>query len=216
MSKKGKELNNINSKSSFKLPDISLTNSFFQSLLEFEDKYPLNQTEKEKEKEEINDIKNEGYELLEPELEKKEKVNEDNNNEDFFGLSQKEKNVGEEDIDKNVEKNIDVDDLLDIGNSKEEEGKFEVDDFFFGEDDNKDDNKENEKNKENVICEKKEENKKKVINDNKNIKKDDDKGNSNFLPLTEDEINLMMDNYLEEEDNQDQKQKTNIINKNKN
>ena len=216
MSKKGQELNNVNSKSSFKLPEISLTNSFFQSLLEFEDKYPPNKTEKEKEKEkeEINDIKNEGYELLEPELEKKEDVNEDNNNEDFFGLAQKEKNDGEDNnIDKNVEKNIDVDDLLDIGNSKEEEGKFEVDDFFFGEDDNKDDNKENEKNKENINYEKY---KKKVINDNKNIKKDDDKGNSNFLPLTEDEINLMMDNYLEEEDNRDQKQKTNIINKNKN
>ena len=135
---------NINTnKNSFKLPDISLPDSFYQNLLEFEDKYSPNQNEKKEENQNINNEKEEGnYELLEPNIEteegnKKENLNEYYNKE-FFGLSEEKKDNNEErnkanNLEENTEKLLEFDDKNEKGNSQEE-GKFDINDFFFGED----------------------------------------------------------------------------------
>ena len=97
--KENNNINNINSQGSVKLPEMDLPPSYFQSLLEFEDKYIDEQKNKNvqiDQKENDNDIKpNEAFYPLEQDV--KEEQNKNNNenvdfyNEEFFGLDNKEK-----------------------------------------------------------------------------------------------------------------------------
>ena len=190
--------NNLNNKNSFKIPDTNLTNSFFQSLLEFEDKYTPNQDDNEKEKEEIN----ENDYLLEPDL-KNEKVKEDDYNEDYFGLSKKVENNADKNNENIKRNNFGIENGVDFGKSQEE-GKFDVDDFFFGEED-KDDNKadRNNKYKFKEIY--------KIKNDN-NINKEQEKEKIDSFLMTEDVMNLFKDDILENQKkqrNQDKNKKNN-------
>ena len=175
--------NNMNNKNSFKLPDIPLPDDFFQDLEDIEEKYTPNQ----KEKEENN------YDLLEPELEennnknKKENKNEEEYyNEEFFGLGNKEEKENKEEEDNCLKlENIDGKE------NSQGEGKFDINDFFFGDENDNKKSKEKEE-KINEINDKK-----KTNNENKENKK-----NTNSFLLTEDDINLFRDNFLEDEDNQ--------------
>ena len=194
--------NNMNTnKNSFKLPDISLPERFYQNLLEFEDKYSPNQNEKKEENQNINNEKEEGnYELLEPNIEteegnKKENLNEYYNKE-FFGLSEEKKDNNEErnkanNLEENTEKLLEFDDKNEKGNSQEE-GKFDINDFFFGEDND------NEKGKSEI--KKKIENEENKRNEVKKINKVEDKEITNSFLLTEEDINIFKDNFLEDEE----------------
>ena len=137
-----KENNNLNSQGSFKLPDIP--QSYFQSLLEFEDKYADEQKNQKKEKEEKendnvdNIIKPDEafYPLEQGTQEKQNNENIDYYNEEFFGLDNKEEkndiknsnNIKEINKEKNGVKNIDG------NNPEQKEGYLDVNDFFFSED----------------------------------------------------------------------------------
>ena len=199
MSKKvpndSKALNNINSKGSFKLPDISLPDSFFQNLLEIEDKYTPNQEKKEEE----------NYDLLEPDLDNNNKDNNNKNeneyyNEEFFGLEKKEEKNENEDL--KLEN-------IDGKENSQEEGKFDINDFFFG------DENDNKKNKEKEEVKTPIDNK---GNEMDNVKKtnNEKKENTNSFLLTEDDINLFRDNFLEDEDNQKINKNNNDIKINEN
>ena len=182
-------------KNSFKLPDISLPDSFYQNLLEFEDKYSPNQNEKKEENQNINNEKEEGnYELLEPNIETEEGNKKGNldeyYNKEFFGLSEEKKDNNEErnkanNLEENTEKLLEFDDKNEKGNSQEE-GKFDINDFFFGEDND------NEKGKNEI--KKKIENEENNRNEVKNINKVEDKEITNSFLLTEEDINIFKDN----------------------
>ena len=182
-------------KNSFKLPDISLPDSFYQNLLEFEDKYSPNQNEKKEENQNINNEKEEGnYELLEPNIETEEGNKKGNldeyYNKEFFGLSEEKKDNNEErnkanNLEENTEKLLEFDDKNEKGNSQEE-GKFDINDFFFGEDND------NEKGKNEI--KKKIENEENNRNEVKKINKVEDKEITNSFLLTEEDINIFKDN----------------------
>ena len=213
-----KENNNLNSQGSFKLPDIP--QSYFQSLLEFEDKYADEQKNQKEEKEEKendnvdNIIKPDEafYPLEQVTQEKQNNENIDYYNEEFFGLDNKEEkndiknsnNIKEINEEKNGVKNID-------GNNPEpKEGYLDVNDFFFSED--------NEEKHENELNKPKIENKKNIImnkvTDNKENK--DNKESTDSFLLTQEDINLFKDNFLQEEEKPITNNINNINNKDMN
>ena len=204
------ENNNINSQGSFKLPDMAVSQSYFQSLLEFEDKYIEDQKNKkeQKQKEEEINAKDAFYPLEQGEEEQNKNENIDCYNEEFFGLGKKEeKNVGNNcnNIkEKNEEKNG-------VKNSNEnnkdiDEGFLDVNDFFFGDD--------NEEKHENDTHKQKVENKE--IKENKKFDKvPDNKESIDSFPLTEEDINLFKNNYLQDEE-KSVKNNNNASNKNLN
>ena len=86
------DYNNVNSKGSIKLPEISLPDSFNENLEEFEDKYSSKQkNKKESGEENVEEIKPEDLGLELNENKEEEENIEEYYNEEFFGLSNKEK-----------------------------------------------------------------------------------------------------------------------------
>ena len=207
------DYNNVNSKGSIKLPEISLPDSFNENLEEFEDKYSSKQkNKKESDKENIEEIKPEDLGLELNENKEEEENIEEYYNEEFFGLSNKEKEKKDEKKDENINKNIE--NFLDlqednneqnVNKKQEEEGNLDIDDFFYGEDNE-------EKNENKLNREIKEHEKQRNIIDN-NVKKEEDIGKNGSFLLTDDDINLFKENFLEDEETPNNNKD---INKNKN
>ena len=204
--KENNNINNINSQGSVKLPEMDLPPSYFQSLLEFEDKYIDEQKNKNvqiDQKENDNDIKpNEAFYPLEQDV--KEEQNKNNNenvdfyNEEFFGLDNKEKKdevKNRNNIKEIKEEKIGVKNNNSENNQEKDEEYLDVNDFFFSEDN--EEKQDSQLNKQNI--ENKEEKDNNIINKEQIIKKENKESPDSFL-LTEEDINLFKDNFLQEEE----------------
>ena len=203
------DYNNVNSKGSIKLPEISLPDSFNENLEEFEDKYSSKQkNKKESDKENIEEIKPEDLGLELNEKKEEEENIEEYYNKEFFGLSNKEKEKKDENINKNIENFLDLQEdnnEQNVNEKQEEEGNLDIDDFFYGE--------ENEEKNENKLNReiKEHENQRNIIDNN--VKKEEDIGKNGSFLLTDDDINLFKENFLEDEETPNHNKD---INKNKN
>ena len=226
--------NNNSNFNSFKFPDMALPASFFDHLEEFEDKYNDNETKNdlkekniENKKDTLHPPSSQGGPLDEAQMEYY--------NDEFFGLNQNEENKNN---DKNIDNNKNIEDqkfdlLNDNGENnqqdpyeeqEQEQGNLDIDDFFdVNDEENKNDKNdkkvESNENKNDIIKEIEKDIDKENIDINKkdkNIKinNENNKNTGSFI-LTEDDINLFKDNFLDEDINNDKIQE-NKENENKN
>ena len=153
-----KEDNNSNYKNSFKLPDISLPDSFFDNLLEIEGKYDDKEKEKKEEKKEEKNIPVKSpppsSSIPRDKVGSMDEAQMDYYNEEFFGLEQKEEENNNEND--NINKNNDniqdqkfelLNENVEINDEKEEQGEddLRIEEFFDINDDKKNDNDKNKK-----------------------------------------------------------------------
>ena len=229
-----KEDNNSNYKNSFKLPDISLPDSFFDNLLEIEGKYD----DKEKEKKEEKNIPVKSpppsSSIPRDKVGSMDEAQMDYYNEEFFGLEQKEEENNNEND--NINKNNDniqdqkfelLNENVEINDEKEEQGEddLRIEEFFDINDDEKNDNDKNKEKEKEKDKEKDKENlDKNIIEDNimNHHNSSENKKSMNSFILTEDDINLFKDNFLDEDlnnnnnNNNNNKNETKLIKDNKN